>query len=991
MSAPGCSRTWAQAPGVSGFEGRNIESIEYIPDSFLDAMDLARAQPLKTGQPLHIDMVSQAIDSLFATGQFADIAVEGDLAGAGVRLRFIVQPQKFVAGIQTSGKIKAPPSSGELHSFTQISLGQSFEEKDIGAAVTSLHNLMERNGFYGAKIEPKVAQSPDGQQVFITFAFNELKRAKYEHPVIQGETLLSDDAILRATGWRIPVIHWWRQVTQARTNSGVQGLLSKYQKQDRLTANVDLTKVEYDEATQRVRPHLDVTPGPKIKVRTLEAKVSGRVMRRYVPIYQERAVDPDLLLEGKQNLEDYFQGQGYYDVDIEFRVQPPVNGVETIDYVISLGVRRKVVKVNIAGNRYFDSEVLRERMFIQPAALNLRHGRYSEAFRRKDEENIAELYRASGFRDVQVSTRVDDDYKGKSGEVAVTMTITEGHQWLVNQVNISGVSQVPEEQLRGLLASTSGQPFSEVNLAGDRSVVLTHYFEQGFPAAQLNARWRQSGPYAVDVDYSVTEGERQYVREVITAGTHTTRQRLVEEQITLKPGDPLSPVEQSNIQKSLYDLGIFARVDTAIENPDGSAAHKYVLYNFEESNRYVLNVGLGAQIGRFGTPDTTSLSSPGGATGFSPSISLDITRLNFLGLGHTVTLKTIYSSLEKEASLTYLQPRVGGLKGRNLTYSLLYDDTRDVRTFASKREEAGIQLSQVFSKSLTGLFRFAYRRVSVSDVVIPVLLIPQFVQPERIGMLSAGLIQDRRDNKLDPTRGVYNTIDVGLSTKWFGSQRSFVRLLARNATYYKLSRSVILARQTQFGVILPFAVASDIIPDQSIPLPERFYGGGADSLRSFPYNQAGPRDTGAPLAPGGPSSEPTGFPLGGNALLFNNVELRFPLLGENVRGVLFHDIGNVYTALDNISLRFHQRSMEDFNYATQAVGFGIRYRTPVGPIRVDLAYAINPPHFIGFSGTPTELLNCNPNLPPSSNPSYCQPTPQSISHFQFFFSIGQTF
>jgi outer membrane protein insertion porin family len=178
---------------------------------------------------------------------------------------------------------------------------------------------------------------------------------------------------------------------------------------------------------------------------------------------------------------------------------------------------------------------------------------------------------------------------------------------------------------------------------------------------------------------------------------------------------------------------------------------------------------------------------------------------------------------------------------------------------------------------------------------------------------------------------------------------------------------------------------------ESVPLPERFFAGGADSLRAFAFNEAGPRDTGAPLVPGGPASQPTGFPLGGNALFINNVELRFPLIGQNIQGVFFHDMGNVFTSLSDISFRYSQRNPDDFNYTVHAVGFGVRYRTPVGPVRADLAYSLNPPSFYGFSGTPQQILLCNPNNPVSLEQSFCQITKQSTGHVQFFFSIGQTF
>ena len=981
---------FAASAQIGQFEGKRIVDIRFAPNQPLDPADLAKLLPLKTGEPLRAKDVSAAIDSLFATGQFEDIVVEAEPAADGVAVRFVVQDTWFVGGVTVEGKVNAPPNRGQIASTAQLALGLPFHEEDVSAAVESITRLLESNGLYQARVTPSIERDNDAQQVFITLKIHDGKRAKYEMPLVEGDTSLSDNTVLRATGWRVPIIHWWRQVTDSRTRKGVQGLLGKYQSQDRLTAKVEIRKLDYDPDRRRLRPQLTVIPGPKVTVKAVEAKVSKRVLKRYVPIFQERSVDNDLLVEGKRNLSDYFQSRGYYDVDVDFRVQPPKNDVETIEYVISQGQRYKLISVSLSGAKYFSAGTIRERMFITPASFNLRRGRYSEAFRRKDEENIANLYQSNGFRDVKVSTVVDRNYQGKAGRIGVTVKIDEGPQWLVDNLTVNGIVAFKPDTVTSNLASMRGQPFAEANLANDRNQVLTYYYEHGFPSATFKSDWQPSDtPHRVNITYTVTEGEQQYVRQVITTGLHTTRQRLVDKKITLAPGDPLSPVEQNEIQKRFYDLGIFARVDTAIENPDGEVDRKYILYNFEEANRYSFGVGVGAQLARFGTPSSTNLSSPAGATGFSPELALDVSRLNFLGIGHTVTLRGLYSSLEQRASLTYLVPRFQNVDGRNITFTTVYDNSLNVRTFASKREEASAQISQKFSKSLTGLFRIAYRRVSVSDVVIPVLLVPQLLQPVRIGIVSANFAQDRRDNPADPHRGMFNTADIGIAGRFFGSQRSFGRVLVRNATYYRLKANVVLARQTQFGVITPFSAPAGLSEQESVPLPERFFGGGADSLRAFPFNQAGPRDIGTALVANGPSSQATGFPLGGNALFFNNVELRFPFLGENLQGVLFHDMGNVFSTLSDISFRFHQKNLQDFNYTTHAVGFGIRYRTPIGPIRLDLAYSINPPSFLGFNGTPDQLLQCNPNLP--QLPSYCQSVKQNISHFQFFFSIGQTF
>lgn len=159
-------------------------------------------------------------------------------------------------------------------------------------------------------------------------------------------------------------------------------------------------------------------------------------------------------------------------------------------------------------------------------------------------------------------------------------------------------------------------------------------------------------------------------------------------------------------------------------------------------------------------------------------------------------------------------------------------------------------------------------------------------------------------------------------------------------------------------------------------------------MRGFGYNEAGPRDIGQPAGPGTQASPATGFPIGGNGLFFNTVELRFPLLGPNISGVLFEDMGNIYDTFGDISLRFHQRNNRDFNYAVQAPGFGIRYKTPIGPVRVDFAYAINPTRYDGYSGTIEQLLKCGTG---QGNPEACTSSPRQLSHFQFFFSIGQAF
>jgi outer membrane protein assembly factor BamA len=493
----------------SDYAGRTIRSVQYVPPDVLAPTDLERVKVLKTGNTLRNDDVAEAIDRLFATGLFDDISVDAQASGDGVDLRVVTRPAKFISGFSVTGSVSQPPNRGELSSAFQIQLGAPFREEDIASAVDRVKELLQSNGLYEAQVTPQVEPGATTEQVFVGFHVKTGKRAKYEAPVIHGETKLSDGVILHATGWRIPLVHWWRQVTDSRTRAGLQGIQARYQKDHRLTNRVELEKLEYDAERRRVQSTVDVEPGPKINVKAVEAKVSSRVLKRYVPVYEERAVDNDLLVEGARNLREYFQSRGYYDVDVVFRTQPAIHDEQTIEYVISLGSRFRLTKLSITGNRYFREEDIRERMFMTPATFLSRRGRYSEAFRKKDEENISNLYRANGFHAVKVRSGVDRDKNGESDRVTVTVNIEEGPQWLVESVSLEGIpDDARRKSFEERLASAPGQPFSEVNVAADRAAILTWYFSNGYSRADLRASWQPgSSPTRARITFAVTEGE----------------------------------------------------------------------------------------------------------------------------------------------------------------------------------------------------------------------------------------------------------------------------------------------------------------------------------------------------------------------------------------------------------------------------------------------------------------------------------------------------
>ena len=959
------------APGQespANFDGRTIDRIEFDPaEQPLPIAELERLLPFHLGSALKGADVRTAIQKLYQTGRFSDLSVDGTLdPDGGVTVRIATKLTYFVSGVTIDG-VPEPPTRGQLTTAAKLELGSPFDPGQLEQAAENIQERLQANGLYQAKVTTSLDRRPETEEVRIHFLVDPGDRAHFDGVKLTGDFTKPAASIIGDTRWRRgfgPLrFPGWRPLTESRLQTGIHRVLQDFQRGNHLQAKVGLESLDYHKEQNTVTPSLSIQGGPILQVRTEGAKISKGKLRQLIPIFEERTVDRSLLLEGRRSLVEYFQSQGYFDTQVDFEESTPEPGRQVVDYMITPNGRHRLQHVEIAGNRYFDAATIRERMTITPASFpRFRFGRYSQKMLDRDLDAVRDLYHSNGFRDADVTTQIDDDYKGVHGHLLVHIEVKEGPQWFVDELVLEGVPEADLPYLRKELQSTEGEPFSEASVAADRDTVLTYYFNNGYPDAAFE--WTQadgSSPYRVKLTYTISTGKREYVRSVMVRGLRTTRESLVDKRILLKSGDPLSQSQIAESQQKLYDLGVFSKVQTAVQNPDGDEESKNVLFNLDEANRYSFNGGIGAQLGRIGGGVTT-FDEPAGTTGFSPRVSLGISRLNLFGEARTLSLQTRFSTVEQRALLSYIAPQLGGNENLTLTISGLFSHTHDIRTFASERAEGSIQLAQRLTRANSVQYRYTLRHVTIKDVLISPELVPLFSQPERVGQVSMTFIQDRRDDPVNSHRGVYNTIDAGISLKQLGSEVEFTRLLMRNSTYYPIGKDIVIARTLQFGWIQRLAGLPEI------PLAERFFAGGATSNRAFPDNQAGPRDL------------ETGFPIGGNALLMHSTELRFPLIGDNLGGVLFHDMGNVYADVRDISVRFRQENLQDFDYMVQGVGFGIRYRTPIGPIRVDFSLSPNAPRFFGFQGTFDQLLANQGVL-----------TTQKINAFQFHFSLGQTF
>jgi outer membrane protein insertion porin family len=988
---------------ISPYLGLPIDEIEFpgVPPD--EVPSLLAASTLKIGDPLTRENLHDAMQTLFATGRFYDIQAEADPTDtAGVRLRFLTTANFFV-GIVTIQGVSSNPSANQLASATRFQLGELYTRDKLSHALEGIQRMMEENGFHQSRTTSSEDRDEQQHQINLTFHVIPGRRAVIGEIALQGDAGYPLEQIKEIAHLKSGDPVFANRITRA-----LQRIRKRYQKQNRLLAQVEVANRNYRSERNTVDYVLKVERGPVVQIAAEGFKISQRNLKKLVPIFEEGAVDDDLLNEGRRNLQNHLQTLGYFNAAVSVNQHNSLDGRNVqIVYAVNPGDRHKLAAIRISGNRFFPDVLIRSRMQEQSAGRVFSHGRYSEVLLEEDVDRVRSLYRASGFRQAEVTGKLLSNYQGDPAQLAIQVAIQEGPQTRVAAVRIEGGYTLPSEQLPEI-STAEGQAFDESSLADDRDTILSKYFDNGFPNASVDVAFApvasaDSRPL-VSVTFSIHEGEQFFVDRVFLDGLHYTRAGIAGREMRVQPGAPLSQQQMLESQRRLYALGLFKQVNTAIQNPEGTEPRKNVLVTTREAERYTFDYGIGFEF-QTGQPSNGD-NQPTGTTGVSPRVSFGVSRINVGGRHQTLTMKTNLSNLQQRGLVNYDIPKVLNRELR-LSATAFYDNTVDVSTFTSQRLEGTLQASQVLYKVVdreltTMTYRFSYRRVEASNVAVTSDLIPLLSKPTRVGMPNFLFIRNRRDNDLESTRGNYTTIEGGVASSHFGSEADFSRFLAKNSSYHtffrnrRTGRGYVFARTTSVGIENPFGSTVLLDPGATVPtgealvpLPERFYSGGGNSHRGFGLNQAGPRD---PF---------TGFPVGGSAVFLNSLEMRFPnvrvpYLEDNIGFTIFHDMGNVFARPQEMlpSLaRFHQPDQsfcfhEDthlqcsYNYASHAIGLGVRYQTPIGPLRFDFGYNLNPPYFPSFTNITTNTV---------SGQSVGQFGYQRAGRFNFSFSVGQSF
>jgi outer membrane protein assembly complex protein YaeT len=921
----------------------------------------------KIGQPLERSKVAQTLKDVYRTGRFRTLRADVESRADGVGLVLVGEATFFLGTMRVDGAPKAA-SSGALESAAGLRLGEPVSAEILAGAAERMKATLAENAYHEARVEYTLSRDLDNQVAGVSFSVEAGRPARLSQVESEGWP-----------GERLAAIARWRPGTQLTTGSLERGrsrIRDFYVKQGHLQASTTLLSRNYDPKRFTERLTVRVDAGPIIRVRVRGADISSHQLKQLLPVYRDGQTDDLALESGQRRLEDYLERQGYFQASVKWqrdsRPDPPTISVT---YIIDRGVQGSFVGFSLTGNRSIPDQEALQVLSLQPRDFPRVRGVFSKNLLDHDVRALTALYHSRGFLDARVTPKLNDHYGNEPNSLFVVFSVEEGPLTRVGRLDIRGVEPEVRSHLRSLLSATSGQPYSLARVDADRDSILSYFADRGYNQAKVT--WSASPPspnHEVDLKYQIEPGLQQKIERLVLMGNEHTRAGLVRRQLTIAPGQWLSQGQLLESQKRLYDLGVFNQVQIAPQDPDNPQPEETVLVSMQETQRWALGYGFGFDV------QALSNVQPQGQYQASPRGSVDLTRLDVGGRNQTFSVGGRISDVEKGGSASYFIPRIGGFANLDLRLRALAGQYRDVLTFNSTRKEVALTLLEHFSASASLQGQYSFRKVETSDLLISPQAIPLFSQPVRVATLRLTYINDYRDNPIDATKGSLSSADAAVAWQDLGSKANFVRVGGQNSSFYRLSPHVILARNTRLGMEAVFGppVSTTItglngtpmeVLARDVPLPERLFMGGPDSHRGFSFDQAGPRDA------------ETGYPIGGRGLFLNSVELRFPVRRNKYGLVLFDDAGNVFSTVGRMRLlKFSQSSPTDFDYMVNANGIGLRYNTPVGPLRLDVSYAINASRY--------QVCNASP-LP--------QPCPASalevrqLPRFVFSFGVGQSF
>ena len=951
----------------ASYAGEQVSSVEIAGQPNLNPNQFTSMMAQKPGQPFSAAAVEQTAAALKATGKFKQVRIDVEPEAAGVRVIYVLEPAVWYGIYRFPGAQRFAYS--ELIQVSHYPVQQPFDAAEVQRDGKLLERFLQQRGFFEAQVQTHLELLPDAV-ANVDFQVTLHKQARFGTLALQGgdaaqDTKLEHDDKTLWARLHGAAIRPGKAYHHSTLDHATHYLQSKLEHQGYLSAQVKLIGAEYHADTNRADIRFEITPGARTTVSIAGAHLWSWDRKDLLPVYQGVGVDQETVQEGGDALMSYFQKKGYFDVKVASQLKTTPAG-NTVLYTIDKEKKHKVTAVHLTGNQQLADSRLLPAVAVKKAHL-FSPGNFSNELVDSSIKSLTGIYQAEGFAQVSVTSSV----RKQAGNIQVIFHVNEGPRNVVNGVEIQGDTTFPPSGFapHGLKVR-AGEPYSQAHVEEDRNTIVANYLRAGY----LNVGFREtasqvskSEPHRINVVYHISEGPRVITGSVITLGRVHTVPRLINNDLSLiKPGKPLTESDLLATGSKLYDhTGVFDWAEVDPRRAITTQTKEDVLVKVHEAKRNEFQYGFGFEVierggtvpsGTVALPNLPPVGLPASFsttehTYYGPRGTAQYTRNNLRGKGESLSLTAFAGRLDQKGAFYYIDPNFRWSHWKATT-DASFERNEENPIFSSQIETGSLQFQRPVDRAGKDIayVSYSYTKTDLTHVLLA-QLVPAADQHIKLSTISGSFTRDTRDNPLDEHRGVFDSLELDFNTSKLGSNVDFAKLTGQAAYYKQAFHHIVWAESVRIGLAEPFN-------NSFVPLSQAFFSGGGNSLRGIPLDSAGPQRSVYICPTGNTSCGATiPFPTGGNEMLILNSEARIPLASimKNLGLAVFYDGGGVFPYAG-----FHNFTP---NYANN-IGAGLRYETPVGPIRFDIGRDLNP----------------IPNTSP----------PQHFS-WQYFIGIGQAF
>lgn len=877
----------AVAPGV--FDGRPIVAVDLAGAGAPDRERFEALTRLRAGRPYFAAAIRRMIDALYQTGDYTDIRVDAAPRDDGVALTVSFTAKLRVGRVEFEGHHQ---SEARLREAAALRAGDEVLDTTVPGAVERVRAWYDRRG-YVVDVTPSVQLDDHGTRVRIRIRIDEQDRVRIASVTFPGSPAFSG---LRHLVWLRTASGEY--FSHDQLDRGVERLRERYYAAGYLKAVVGPPRVSQDR--RGVAITVPIERGPRFRV-VVEGRpgVRAGTLRDQLTLFQERRDDEDFYVEEAERLTRFLVDRGFRRASVRIERVMEAPDAILVRVVVDAGPRLRLNRVTIAGHAAVPARELTPLIRTTPSTLF--RARFAAADTLDaDRGRLLSWYRARGFMAAKVAVEVEEDPARRRAGVA--FRIEEGPQTLVGTIRFEGQHAFDADTLLAQFDVPPGSLYVEGRLRAARAALLAWYNDHGYlySAVEATAAFSDNRTRA-DLSFTIDEGIPVTIGPITLGGNERTRDDVILRELQVKPGDVYVTRRILESQRRVARLGFLREVRLEPADPDRREPVKSLHLAVKERDAGTVDLGVG-------------YANFEGARGFT-----ELTYRNLWGTGRRIGFRLEGSRLERKGVISYRHPWVLGrpMDGR----ITLLDETRKEENRGYKRTTYGVSLGldKEFSTTLRGSLVYDYQlnHFEALDPSNP----PTTFDTDRanIGSLTPSLVRDTRNDPFNPRTGLLMTVAFENAALLLGSQEQFWKITAGSSGFVPMARRVTGALSARGGVANRFGETRINRFGESLLLPptERFYVGGRSSVRGYDEDTLGPIGL-------------DGKPTGGNIFMVANAEVRVDL-PRSFGIVLFWDGGNVWPRHQDLRWTDIKTTM----------GSGIRYNTPVGPLRLDYGHKLN--------------------------------------------------